>query len=157
MARRDRRSGTHALGCAPGARTVDLPPGGRHNVMNALAAAAAYALDVPAATIRQGLNRACGHGPPAATCAGGRLTLIDDSYNANPGRPRRQSTLAAEAGENWLVLGDMRELVPRRASCMRVSVQARSAALPVVHGRTIGQGGRGRVREPRRTSPISKR
>jgi len=98
----------------PGAQTqVDLPLGGRHNVMNALAAAAAaYALDVPAATIRQGLESA-----PAVK---GRLqrhvlaagwTLIDDSYNANPGSTEAAiDTLAAEAGEGWLVLGDMREL-----------------------------------------------
>jgi UDP-N-acetylmuramoyl-tripeptide--D-alanyl-D-alanine ligase len=98
----------------PGAQThVDLPLGGRHNVMNALAAAAAaYALDVPAATIRQGLESA-----PAVK---GRLqrhvlaagwTLIDDSYNANPGSTEAAiDALAAEAGESWLVLGDMREL-----------------------------------------------
>ena len=37
--------------------------------------------------------------------------MIDDSYNANPGSTAAAiSTLAAESGEAWLVLGDMREL-----------------------------------------------
>jgi UDP-N-acetylmuramoyl-tripeptide--D-alanyl-D-alanine ligase len=92
---------------------VTLHLAGRHNVMNALAAAAiAVALDVPLNVIKQGLETA----PPIA----GRLirhgmpdgwTLIDDSYNANPGSTAAAiAALAAESGENWLVLGDMREL-----------------------------------------------
>jgi UDP-N-acetylmuramoyl-tripeptide--D-alanyl-D-alanine ligase len=86
---------------------------GRHNVMNALAAtAAALALDVPLATIQQGLQSA----PPVK----GRLqryampggwTLVDDSYNANPGSSAAAiATLMSEPGDAWLVLGDMREL-----------------------------------------------
>jgi UDP-N-acetylmuramoyl-tripeptide--D-alanyl-D-alanine ligase len=98
----------------PGGRSeIALPLPGRHNVMNALAAAAAaYALDIPIATIRQGLE--------SAPSVKGRLqrhsmahgwTLIDDSYNANPGSAEAAiDTLAAEPGDRWLVLGDMREL-----------------------------------------------
>lgn len=98
----------------PAGRTpVDLPLPGRHNVSNALAAASiAIALGVPLATIRAGLEQA----PTVA----GRLvrhvgvagwTLIDDSYNANPGSTAAAiATLALEAGEAWLVLGDMKEL-----------------------------------------------
>ncbi|HEX4481862.1 MAG TPA: Mur ligase family protein, partial [Rudaea sp.] len=92
---------------------ISLPLNGRHNVQNALAAAAcAIALDVPLARIKQGLE--------AAPSVKGRLqrytmpggwTLIDDSYNANPGSTAAAiSTLASEADEAWLVLGDMREL-----------------------------------------------
>ena len=92
---------------------IALPLLGRHNVMNALAATAcALALDVPLATIRQGLQTA----PPVK----GRLqryampddwTLIDDSYNANPGSTSAAiAALMAEPGDAWLVLGDMREL-----------------------------------------------
>lgn len=95
---------------------IELPLAGRHNVMNALAAAAiAYALDVPLATIKRGLEIA-----PAVK---GRLvrqlmadgwTLIDDSYNANPASTAAAiATLVQETGEAWLVLGDMRELGPR--------------------------------------------
>ena len=39
------------------------------------------------------------------------VALIDDSYNANPGSVAAAiETLAAGAGEAWLVLGDMAEL-----------------------------------------------
>jgi UDP-N-acetylmuramoyl-tripeptide--D-alanyl-D-alanine ligase len=97
---------------------VKLPLPGRHNVMNALAAAAlALALDAPLDAIKRGLD--------SAPAVAGRLirhvmpggwTLIDDSYNANPGSTAAAiATLAAEtsstkSGESWLVLGDMREL-----------------------------------------------
>ena len=99
---------------AAGARAdVTLPLAGRHNVQNALAAATlALALDVPLDTIKRGLE--------SATPVSGRLirhampggwTLIDDSYNANPGSAAAAiATLAVEPGEAWLVLGDMREL-----------------------------------------------
>jgi UDP-N-acetylmuramoyl-tripeptide--D-alanyl-D-alanine ligase len=91
--------------------TLTLP--GAHNVMNALAAAAAaHALGVPAATIRQGLETAApvkGRLQRHAMPGGG--TLIDDSYNANPGSTAAAiDTLVAQPGEGWLVLGDMREL-----------------------------------------------
>jgi UDP-N-acetylmuramoyl-tripeptide--D-alanyl-D-alanine ligase len=98
---------------------VELPLGGRHNVANALAAAAiAVALDVPLDTIVEGLEQA----PPVP----GRLnlqpmdggwTLIDDSYNANPGSTAAAiDTLALASGERWLVLGDMGELGPDAAA-----------------------------------------
>jgi len=101
------------LGIADAACEIALPLSGRHNVMNALAAAAAAtALDVSMSTIQRGLETA----PPVK----GRLQrhpmqrgwiLIDDSYNANPGSTAAAiDALAAEPGEAWLVLGDMREL-----------------------------------------------
>ena len=92
---------------------VELPLAGRHNVANALAAASiALALDVPLATIAEGLSAMQ---PVAGRLVRHRLangaTLIDDSYNANPGSLNAAiDTLAAASGENWLVLGDMREL-----------------------------------------------
>ncbi len=92
---------------------IGLPLAGRHNVANALAAATlAHALAVPADTIRRGLGRA----DPVAgrmirEAMPGGWTLIDDSYNANPGSTAAAiETLVAEPGEAWLVLGDMREL-----------------------------------------------
>ena len=92
---------------------VDLPLPGRHNVGNAMAAAAiALALDVPLDIIVAGLEQV----PPitgrlrAETMAAGWL-LIDDSYNANPGSVGAAiDTLALAQGERWLVLGDMAEL-----------------------------------------------
>jgi len=86
---------------------------GRHNVANALAAAAlaqgaGIALDV----IAQGLAAAL---PVAGRLIKHRLrsgaVLVDDSYNANPGSLHAAiDTLAATSGEHWLALGDMREL-----------------------------------------------
>ncbi|UJJ57387.1 MULTISPECIES: UDP-N-acetylmuramoyl-tripeptide--D-alanyl-D-alanine ligase [Rhodanobacter] len=92
---------------------VALPLPGRHNIANALAATAvALALEVPLATIVAGLEQV----PSVAgrlrreTMAGG-WTLIDDSYNANPGSMAAAiDTLLLAAGERWLVLGDMAEL-----------------------------------------------
>jgi UDP-N-acetylmuramoyl-tripeptide--D-alanyl-D-alanine ligase len=96
-----------------GEARVQLPLPGRHNIMNALAAAAAAtALAVPLAQIAGGLA--------ATPSVPGRLNrrpalagavLLDDSYNANPNSLRvGLEVLAAEAGERWLVLGDMGEL-----------------------------------------------
>jgi UDP-N-acetylmuramoyl-tripeptide--D-alanyl-D-alanine ligase len=92
---------------------VALPLPGRHNVMNALAAAAAAsALGVPLTTIKAGLETA----PNVA----GRLlrrehasgaVVVDDSYNANPGSfAAAIATLAGEPGQRLLVMGDMAEL-----------------------------------------------
>lgn len=96
-----------------GKAEVSLSLPGRHNVANALAAAAvALALEVPLATIVAGLEQ--------ADAVAGRLqretlpqgwTLIDDSYNANPSSTAAAiATLALAPGERWLVLGDMGEL-----------------------------------------------
>jgi UDP-N-acetylmuramoyl-tripeptide--D-alanyl-D-alanine ligase len=92
---------------------VDLHLSGRHNVLNALAAAAlAMACGVSLGVIAEGLAAA----QPVAgrqishTLASGAV-LIDDSYNANPGSLYAGiDLLAAGGGEAWLVLGDMREL-----------------------------------------------
>ncbi len=92
---------------------VALPLAGRHNVANALAAAAiALALDVPLATIVAGLQQANAvTGRLVRTALPGGGTLLDDSYNANPGSMTAAiDTLALAGGERWLVLGDMAEL-----------------------------------------------
>src|SRR5207342_436925 len=92
---------------------VSLALPGRHNVLNALAAASlALGAGAGLQAIKDGLE--------ASRSVAGRLvthrlangaTLIDDSYNANPGSLNAAiDTLAAAPGESWLVLGDMREL-----------------------------------------------
>ncbi len=96
-----------------GEAAIALTMPGRHNILNALAAAAlAMGAGIPLALIAQGLNAA--H-PVAGRLNVHRLpngaTLIDDSYNANPGSLNAAiDTMAAAGGERWLVLGDMREL-----------------------------------------------
>jgi len=96
-----------------GDATVDLSLPGRHNVLNALAAAAlALACGVAPTTIAEGLagSKPVPGRQVARTLPNGAV-LIDDSYNANPASlVAAIDTLAAAGGETWLVLGDMREL-----------------------------------------------
>jgi UDP-N-acetylmuramoyl-tripeptide--D-alanyl-D-alanine ligase len=96
-----------------GAVTIELPLPGRHNVMNALAASAlAIAVGVPLATIKAGLEQAPAvAGRLARRSHASGATVIDDSYNANPGSfAAAIGTLASEGGERVLVMGDMAEL-----------------------------------------------
>lgn len=94
---------------------IELPVPGRHNVRNALAAAAAaLAVGATLTDIRQGLESL--HG------VGGRLqrlpgrhggAVIHDAYNANPASlAAALAAVGAGPGRKWLVLGDMRELGP---------------------------------------------
>ena len=92
---------------------ITLPLAGRHNVLNACAAAAVATLaGVDIDTIRQGLEAATpvsGRLRPLEGIAGARL--YDDSYNANPASVIAAAEfLAGCEGEGWLVLADMREL-----------------------------------------------
>lgn len=100
--------------CLPGANLpIRLSLPGRHNVMNALAAAAmAHAAGVPAEAIAAGLSAARGVGSrQQVRVLGESVRLIDDSYNANPASVAAAiDTLATGPGEAWLVLGDMAEL-----------------------------------------------
>jgi UDP-N-acetylmuramoyl-tripeptide--D-alanyl-D-alanine ligase len=112
---------------------VRLGFAGRHNVLNALgAAAAAHAAGVGLATIVAGLGRV----QPVA----GRLQLkpgprgawlIDDSYNANPSSVRAGiDVLRSLPGEHWLVLGEMAELgAQSEASHVGVGDYARRAGI----------------------------
>src|SRR3981081_1672075 len=91
----------------------ELRRGGRHNVMNALAAAAA-------ATAAGAKLEHVAAGLGAVRAGAGRLQfkmnatgawLIDNSYNANPSSVRAGiEVLAGLDGRKWLVLGDMAEL-----------------------------------------------
>ncbi|HET7611044.1 MAG TPA: UDP-N-acetylmuramoyl-tripeptide--D-alanyl-D-alanine ligase [Rhodanobacteraceae bacterium] len=96
-----------------GRAAVRLPLPGRHNIANALAAAAlAHAAGAALQDIVDGLESAepiGGRLLPHASPAG--WVLFDDSYNANPGSALAAvATLALQPGERWLVLGDMAEL-----------------------------------------------
>jgi UDP-N-acetylmuramoyl-tripeptide--D-alanyl-D-alanine ligase len=101
------------LVCPAGHATVRLALVGRHNVVNALgAAAAAHAAGAPLAAIAAGLARmrpVKGRLQPLAALNGARL--VDDSYNANPSSlTAGLDALLGFGGERWLVLGDMNEL-----------------------------------------------
>lgn len=99
-----------------GAAGFALHVAGAHNVRNALAAAAcALAAGCPLAAIVRGLE---GFQPVKGRSqlkrferAGQRVTLVDDSYNANPDSVRAAiDVLAGLPGPRWLVLGDMGEV-----------------------------------------------
>jgi murE/murF fusion protein len=96
---------------------LPLAVAGRHNVRNALAAAAcALAAGCPLAAIVRGLQRLrAGEGPLAQLGllrpAGHVVTLVDDSYNANPDSVRAAIEVLAELpAPRWLLLGDMGEV-----------------------------------------------
>lgn len=92
---------------------VELPLPGRHNIMNALAAAAcADALDISLENIKAGLESLSGVPGRLQFKAGiENLKLIDDTYNANPGSFfAGVNVLINSSGRSWLVLGDMGEL-----------------------------------------------
>ena len=104
-----------------GAFACPLAIAGRHNVRNALAATAcALAAGVPLAAIAQGLaafapvkgrSRAFSvpRSAPGATAA--TVTVVDDSYNANPDSVRAAIEVLAELpAPRLLVLGDMGEV-----------------------------------------------
>src|SRR6185295_11432225 len=94
-------------------RRVFVPLGGCHNVYNSLAAlAAADTLGVPLASAISAMRRE--QRPPMRLAVErlGALTLIDDSYNANPGSVEAAfRTLAAATvrARRVMVLGDMLE------------------------------------------------
>ena len=95
-----------------------LPMAGQHNVINALAAAAAgmaagASRDAVAVGLREMRNVT---GRLRRVPAPGGITVYDDTYNANPGSVRAAvEFLASQSGERWLVLGDMAELGPQSA------------------------------------------
>ncbi|AUH52851.1 UDP-N-acetylmuramoyl-tripeptide--D-alanyl-D-alanine ligase [Chromobacterium sp. ATCC 53434] len=92
---------------------VSLPTPGEHNVRNALAAAAvALALDVPLAAIAAGLAAFAGaKGRLQIKQSPRGLTVIDDSYNANPDSMKAGiDVLAGLPAPRCFVMGDIGEL-----------------------------------------------
>lgn len=86
---------------------------GRHNAMNALAAAAvAHAVGIGLDAIKAGLESARPvHGRLEVKPGREGACLIDDTYNANPASLRAGlEVLATRQGRRFLALGDMREL-----------------------------------------------
>jgi UDP-N-acetylmuramoyl-tripeptide--D-alanyl-D-alanine ligase len=96
-----------------GRAAVELRIGGKHNLMNALAAAAAA---TAAGAKLEHVVKGLGTVRPVAGRLQFKMTasgawLIDDSYNANPSSVRAGiEVLAGLEGRKWLVLGDMAEL-----------------------------------------------
>ncbi|GGX81641.1 UDP-N-acetylmuramoyl-tripeptide--D-alanyl-D-alanine ligase [Litchfieldella qijiaojingensis] len=92
---------------------VQLALLGRHNVINALAAAAAAtAMGLPESELVVGLSALQPLPGRMAVVSGIKATrLLDDTYNANPGAVRAALELLAELpGPRWCLLGAMGEL-----------------------------------------------
>ncbi len=107
----------HLLVSAPGGPfTVVVPAAGRHNVHNALAAVTcALAAGVPQAAITRGMagfEPVQGRSRIVPVLVGGRpITLVDDSYNANPDSVLAAlDLLASLPAPRLMVLGDMGEV-----------------------------------------------
>jgi UDP-N-acetylmuramoyl-tripeptide--D-alanyl-D-alanine ligase len=112
-----------------GQRAVRLNMGGRHNLRNAVAAAAAaMAAGASLDQVVEGLaavQPVKGRLVPFRTRQGARL--IDDSYNANPSSMTAGiDVLTQLPGEAWLVMGDMGELgQSAQASHVQIGTYAR--------------------------------
>jgi UDP-N-acetylmuramoyl-tripeptide--D-alanyl-D-alanine ligase len=99
-----------------GTAAIELRASGRHNVLNACAAAAcALSAGASLDSVAAGLaafRPVRGRMQRLAARSGARL--IDDSYNANPDSVRAAiDVLAAEPGTQFLLLGDMGEVGER--------------------------------------------
>jgi len=116
-----------------GEAPVVLAMAGDHNVVNALgAAAASVAAGASLKAVASGL-RAIRNVPGRLRLVPARLDarLYDDTYNANPGSVHAAiAFLQGQAGERWIVLGDMAELGPDSAQMHReVGEAARKAGI----------------------------
>jgi UDP-N-acetylmuramoyl-tripeptide--D-alanyl-D-alanine ligase len=125
---------------------VRLAVPGRHNAMNALAAAAAgVAFHVPAVEICTALESCRPAGRRMETMSIGGVTILNDTYNANP-----DSTIAAletlaslrVPGKKIAVLADMKELGDRAAEG-HAEVGNKAAELGIGDLLTYGELARG--------------
>lgn len=120
------------LGIGQARRPLQLAFAGRHNVTNALAAAGVgRALGLSIEQIALGLESAR---PVKGRCVwrpAGRIRILDDTYNANPGSVGASlETLAAtsEGRRRVVVFGDMLELGDRSESAHREMGRAVAAS-----------------------------
>lgn len=109
---------TFTLVTSQGETAITLAIMGEHNIMNALAAAAAaFSVGASLTAMQEGLEKA----QPVyqrlvvhQSCEG--ATIIDDSYNANPlSVTAAIQLLAQKSGKKVLAFGEMRELGPNAA------------------------------------------
>lgn len=126
--------GTHFTMQTPGGDiAITLPLPGRHNIANALAAAAlALSIDAPLSAIQRGLKN--------LQAVPGRLfpirlsehqLLLDDSYNSNVGSMTAAAQVLGEMpGYRVMVVGDMAELGDEAEQCHReVGLAAKAAGV----------------------------
>jgi UDP-N-acetylmuramoyl-tripeptide--D-alanyl-D-alanine ligase len=130
-----------------GELTCALHVPGLHNVRNALAATAcALAVGAPLAAIAQGLQAfrpVAGRSRSFTLARAGQpLTLVDDSYNANPDSVRAAIDVLADLpAPRLLVLGDMGE-VGRAGPRFHAEVGAYARARGIEHLYLLGEQSR---------------
>ncbi len=123
---------------------IELPLAGEHNCMNALAAtAAAVSLGFDKQEIRQGLQQIKPVKGRLSLLKGREgVTIIDDSYNANPDSIGAAiSVLAAADGRKLLVLGELAELgTDKERVYPLLGEQAKHAGIDLLL--TLGEAGK---------------
>jgi UDP-N-acetylmuramoyl-tripeptide--D-alanyl-D-alanine ligase len=130
----------------PGGTPVELPLPGRHNVMNALAAAAVgQVLRIAEEDIAAGLAAYVGRDLRSRVLVDGRgVTYFVDCYNSSPQAAQAALSFVAAApaeGRRVAVLGDMLELGEASEQAhLDVGKFAAEAAFDAVAG--LGEGGR---------------
>ncbi len=134
---------TQAVLVRIGDQSIDfrLPVPGRHMAINSLACfGVALARNIPIETICEGLSTVSaqkGRGDLHRIDMDGKLvTLIDESYNANPASMRAALECFADLdvgrGRKLLVLGDMLELGPESAQYHQQMVRHMLACRPAI-------------------------
>ncbi len=121
-----------------GALQARLHIAGRHNVTNALAATAcALAAGVPTAAIAQGLSdftpvKGRSRAFSVRSGAGRDITVVDDTYNANPDSMRAAIDVLAELpAPQLMVMGDMGEVGDQGPQFhAEAGAHARAAGIP---------------------------
>jgi UDP-N-acetylmuramoyl-tripeptide--D-alanyl-D-alanine ligase len=127
-----------------GFQAVQLRIAGLHNVKNALAVTAcALAAGAPLDAVVRGLEAfepVKGRSQlKTATLHGQPVTLVDDTYNANPDSARAAvDVLSQMTGPRWLVLGDMGE-VGDQGPAFHEEVGAYAKTQGVDHFWTVGE------------------
>ncbi len=140
--------------CVAGERLpVSLSLPGRHQVLNALAAAAAaWAVGVSPGDLREGLVGAQGESMRCEVVTlPGPVTVINDAYNASPSSVAAAvELLASLSGRRILVLGDMLELGQfAEAEHRKVGRQVARAGIEGMV--TVGPGAAGAAETARET------
>lgn len=105
-----------------GETEILLPLPGRHNIANALAAAAlSLSVGAPLSAVRQGLSHVQAvPGRLFPIALGDDRLLLDDSYNANVGSMTAAAQVLAEMpGYRVMIVGDMGELGEDAVECHR--------------------------------------
>lgn len=120
-----------------GVASFTLPLVGNHNVLNALhAAAAAQAVGYSLATIKQGLATSYTETQRMEVHAlSPGITLIDDSYNANPASMKAAINLLSQyKNKTIMIIGDMGELGEKTQDYHEeLGKQARSAGITALY------------------------